>query len=877
MKIKIRNLLIILHLILFAGAFSPIVHAAAPILAKPANNSTCFSPNDTLIWHSVPNAAYFTVILSNSADLSNPIIIQGTQTDTSYLPTVTLMDGTQYYWRVRVLFSGGGIPPPLDSSAIWSFTTKYPAPYLSGPDDNATCQLKKTNLRWFNNPGFQFNLQVSTVSNFSSTVINMVNISSNTQDVTLPNYNTRYYWRVASVNASCTSDWSSVRSFTTAQAPPNPVSPANNSVGNSILIPLKWSATGNPLSYQVQVAPDSVFLSPVIDDFVNTTSDTINLGSFNRDYYWRVKASYTGCETDWSTVYTFKTLYTAPFLMTPRRDSLCVPLLARFEWGSVNDAASYRIQIAEDNNFNKLIFNKNKILTTSDTFSLPKGMQMYYWRVRAEDGNNSGIWSDTFRLTTAPNAPTRTFPLDKDSGGVSVIFKWSSLGTDMSYRIQISNFPDFKVNLVDQRTDLLSYPMNFANFNKTFYWRVTANYLMCQGLWSSTWEYKTMLLQPTLQAPADQSTKQSTNPKFQWSAPAGAEKYVFQLSKTINFVNVLIGRTGLPTNSFSSDKDLETSTTYFWRVYCTNFEGQSAWSKVFSFTTGGLGPDIPTLALPANNSEGLDTKIKLTWNSATRASFYHLQVSEFEDFQPSIVNLDNLTETTYTVPNLENSKSYFWRVAAINDTGKSSWSDTWTFKTLAMAPSDMSILLTPPNDTKDAPVTLNFTWSKVPRADAYEFQIANDNQFDLPTIIFSDTNLSANSKYLTDLPFNTEMFWRVRGKNEAGKGPWSDPWKFKSLINSVTDNLLAQVYQINITPNPANDLAKISFNLPKDEIVSAKIYSIIGNELVNYVPKSLIIGANSLDVDVKALYSGIYLIKVSIGNFSQTQQLIINK
>jgi len=878
MKIYLRMIAIIfLHLIM-TGVFLQTTSASVQ-LARPANNALCVMQTDTLFWNQYPDSWNYEVIVSNTPSMA-VLLYDYITINTFYVPSEydQLLDiGITYYWRVRVTYGKEGQPAKKDSSALWSFTIKYRPPLLTGPNDNAVCQPKNVTLQWSYDLGFSFKLQVSTVSNFTSTVIDMSNISTNSQTVTLPNYLTKYYWRVAAVNNGCTSDWSTTRSLTSLQAPPTLISPADKATASQISIPFKWAAAGNPTSHEIQVATDSQF-NNVIADLDNTIQlDTIYLGSVNSDYFWRVRSTYSNCETDWSSSFSFSTAYTPPATQIPQKDSTCVPIFTRLSWTAASGATSYRLNIAEDMNFSKIVINRGKILSLSDTATLPKGLMKYYWQVRGEDGSNAGPWSDTSNFTTAVAVPERISPVDNDSGGIDVTFKWKPMAAGTTYRIQVSNSTNFGSPLLDKSLDITSYQYTLPNYGKPYYWRIMASLVVCQGIWSSGWKYKTILMSPTLISPPDNSKKQSLKPKMQWSAALGAQKYSIQIAKNITFNPVLINKSGLYQPNYQVDAELDTNTLYYWRVYSSNSDGISSWSNIFSFTTGGPGPDIPALSAPQDKSEGWDTKLVVKWKSALRANTYHLQISEADDFQNNAVDLDNLLETTFAVTILENGKTYYWRVASINDIGTSNWSETWSFKTQAIAPSDAAVLQQPPDGSTDLPADINFSWAIVPRADIYDFQLATESQFDTPTIIFSDTNLSSNSKYMTTIPYDSQLFWRVRGRNDGGKGPWSNPWKFKTLVNSVSDERLAAVYKINITPNPANESVSVSFNLPEEKNVVISIVNLLGVELTRTEETSVNYGQNIMNLNLRNLSSGSYIIKISIGTFNHSQCLIIEK
>ena len=96
-------------------------------------------------------------------------------------------------------------------------------------------------------------------------------------------------------------------------------------------------------------------------------------------------------------------------------------------------------------------------------------------------------------------------------------------------------------------------------------------------------------------------------------------------------------------------------------------------------------PESPALVLPTDNRI-FDLKtadeIELKWSPVTRASRYRIQVSRSRLFAPDAtdVDLDNRTGTGARVK-VTREGSYFWRVAAIDNSGRpSDWSAVRRFK-----------------------------------------------------------------------------------------------------------------------------------------------------------------------------------------------------
>jgi hypothetical protein len=167
--------------------------------------------------------------------------------------------------------------------------------------------------------------------------------------------------------------------------------------------------------------------------------------------------------------------------------------------------------------------------------------------------------------------------------------------------------------------------------------------------------------------------------EFSWSAIQNALSYDLEVSRTIGFESVMAQRNVEQLSA--SISELSDTTTYYWRVKA-NYEGQhSAWSNTWSFTTELRVPEIPVWA-PANNEENVSTEPVLVWGDSERANTYELQLSETVNFDNLVVDITGLEETRYKVIDLQEGKTYFWRVQARNATGASGWSAPLRFTTI---------------------------------------------------------------------------------------------------------------------------------------------------------------------------------------------------
>ncbi len=158
-----------------------------------------------------------------------------------------------------------------------------------------------------------YNLQVSKVVDFTTTVSDVTGIVNESYGLSSLDSNTKYYWRVAHVDASGTSEWSTVFDFTTEAGTPTPEPPiliipingATNTVTNPIFT---WSVVPDIDTYNLEVSEDIGFTNIVIDQ-AGLISNSYNSSDLekNKTYYWRVNTKLGELTSVWSTIFYFTT------------------------------------------------------------------------------------------------------------------------------------------------------------------------------------------------------------------------------------------------------------------------------------------------------------------------------------------------------------------------------------------------------------------------------------------------------------------------------------------------------------------------------------------------------------------------------------------
>jgi hypothetical protein len=78
-------------------------------------------------------------------------------------------------------------------------------------------------------------------------------------------------------------------------------------------------------------------------------------------------------------------------------------------------------------------------------------------------------------------------------------------------------------------------------------------------------------------------------------------------------------------------------------------------------------------------------------------------------------------------------------------------------------------------------------------------------------------------------------------------------------------------------PNPFNPMTTINYALPTESQVSLKVFNIVGQEVMTLVNDHQSAGTYSVRFDASHLASGMYLYRVSAGNYTQTKKMLLVK
>lgn len=152
--------------------------------------------------------------------------------------------------------------------------------------------------------------------------------------------------------------------------------------------------------------------------------------------------------------------------------------LFNFIWGSVDNAASYFLQVGKNSNFQTdLVIEEAGLIDTVFEAGGLDGDEVYYWRVLAENEAGRSV-PDGFRSfhTAFPPPPLLISPGHQATGiSVDTLLTWQSAANSDSYTLHFSANPTFSFLLIDSSGITgTEYVIEGLGHNKTYYWRVSA-------------------------------------------------------------------------------------------------------------------------------------------------------------------------------------------------------------------------------------------------------------------------------------------------------------------------------------------------------------------------------------------------------------------
>jgi hypothetical protein len=409
----------------------------------------------------------------------------------------------------------------------------------------------------------------------------------------------------------------------------------------------------------------------------------------------------------------------------------------------------------------------------------------------SEAGDPATITILSGGLQPLPATPVLSAPADRSIVPPDVTVSWGTVSGAALYHLQVSTDSLFTGSFLINDSSLTGTSRSFTGLPvpTTYYWRVSAGNGLGFSSYSAFWRFTTgsVPAAPALVFPANGSTAQPVSLTLRWNTTAAAQRYDVQVSTDSTFSTFFL-RDSLTTDTTHTLPGLAYSTRYFWKVRARNNLGWGVFSSRFDFMTQYQPPAAPALQSPANGAANTATTLTLAWNAIASATSYRLQVATSNNFTTGIVLDDSLlTGTSRSVGPLSNNTQYYWHVNATNPGGTGPYSTTWNFTTI-VAPPPAPTLVAPADGAVNVTLTPTLTWNAAATATSYRLTVARDSAF--TTIAFDDSTIATTSRQLPLLLSNTLYYWKVRGKNVGGIGPYSGGFHFTTTAAPPAPTLI---------------------------------------------------------------------------------------
>ncbi len=255
----------------------------------------------------------------------------------------------------------------------------------------------------------------------------------------------------------------------------------------------------------------------------------------------------------------------------------------------------------------------------------------------------------------------------------------------------------------------------------------------------------------------------------------------------------------------------------------------------------------------------------------------------YDDVTPDYVILDDGIQITFSVdmtdaadaekqvPTFDPATDKVWWIseqpAFVYTQG---WVDSDTMKVLEMTDPDGDMVYTGTLTVK-APSWNGFEY-------VYGFQSGAD--FNRETTGFGDYSyrvryISQEGSRKFTQPYSAPVDTWIPAENKSTEweaAPAGNPTGVESTGLIANKFELSQNY-----PNPFNPSTQINFSIPKNDLVTLKIYNTLGQEVATLINRQMKPGSYEVNFNASNLASGVYFYNLTAGSYTSTMKMILLK
>ncbi|WP_181150909.1 fibronectin type III domain-containing protein [Paenibacillus sp. PCH8] len=636
---------------------------------------------------------------------------------------------------------------------------------------------------------------------------------------------TAHKYRVRAISDNNNSAWSAVKSQNTL---PDSVNGLVISAATNAAITLKWTAVTGATGYDLEIDGTVVPVTGV-------TYTKSGLAA-NTDHTFRIRSKNTAGVGAWSEPINGTTLLNTPALKAASEE-----LAINLTWAAIADATKYEIEA------DGVVVAMVEEPSYSHTALLPGTAHKY--RIRALTDTNTSAWTATLTQSTIPASVTGLTV--SSATNVAIALKWTAVTGATGYDLEINGTVVPVTGVAYTKSGLA------ANTDHTF--RIRSKNAAGVGAWSELISGTTLLNTPLLKAASEETAVNLT-----WAAIADATKYEIEADGVVvatveepsfthtsllpgtahkyriraltenntsawtailtqstipasvtgltvsSATNVAIalkwtavtGATGydleidgtvVPVTGVAYTKSgLTANTDHTFRIRSKNAAGLGAWSELIS--------GITLLNTPVLKATSEETAINLTWAAIADATKYEIEADG--------VVVATVEEPSYSHAALLPGTAHKYRIRALTETNTSAWTAVLTQSTIPATVNGLML-------NTATPVAISMKWNPATGATAYDLEI------DGVVIAVSGVAYTKSS-----LLANTDHTFRIRAKNAAGIGSWSEIVTASTQLNVPTTlKAIPEETAVTLTWNEVAGATK--YEIEADGIVVATVSDLL--------------------------------------------------
>ncbi len=537
--------------------------------------------------------------IDSSLNFNSSLLIDTLGTDRIYHNLVVGSHhyNTTYYWRIRAITSYDTTDWTPRTGSRWFATNSYDLRTAIAYNNSSPTAEVKAPDEIKGSTGNIFH--IDTTDQFNSGLFTEIDSPGRSAWVNELLFGTDYFVRVKPYHSTDTGNWSRTRKFNTVRVI-STYYPYRGWENIGLEDSLVWhNGHEGVTGYQLQLSETPNFGGSLLVDssMVNSSVSTYRYFKglklrYNQDYYWRMRMWHAKDTSDWDypTGKKFTTI-TKPTLLNPySSDYFKRDVIHTLEWEAVKGATKYQILIDTSEGFNSTALT---VLSTDTTILDVNDLyfgQLYRWKVRGLNQNDTTGWSDTWFINT-----TDKIRLDRPKKNDTTVsrylqnFGWSSITGTTGYIVELdtsSSFTDPTVFADTSKNPFFHYFHTPAplEYKGTYYWRVKVYHDLDTTIWSETWSFTVeRRIAPYLTYPADSAINIPLGMSYQWEVSKDATTYLLMYADNPNFISAQ----QMTVVGTSRAVALKPNTTYYWNVRSKNASGQwiGDWSEIWMFKT----------------------------------------------------------------------------------------------------------------------------------------------------------------------------------------------------------------------------------------------------------------------------------------------------